>query len=323
MHNSKIAAAALCVIALAAPAAAQTSDYPAQPIRIVVSTAPGGVADTIARIIGRKFEALGKPVIIDNRPGSAAIIGNTHAAKAMPDGYTLLLGFAGGLAINMSLYPNLPYDSRKDFEPIGLIAKSPLVVVASKSLSVKSLKELIAHAKANPGVLNFASTGTGSTQHLCVELIKSRTGIGITHVPYKGSAPALVDLLAGRAPVMCENVASMVGNITEGSLTPLAVTSLQRVDVLKDVPTLSEAGIENMEAVGWYGLLAPAKTPPEIIRLLNAALRKAVAEPDVAKALKDQGLIPEVGSAEEFRAFIDTEIVKWGQVVKDSGAKVQ
>lgn len=307
--------------AVSTPASAR--DYPNQPIRMIVPAAPGGVADTLARILSQKLEALGKPIIVDNRPGAASIVGFTAAAKAPADGYTLVLGFAGGLAINPSMYPDLSYNPRKDFAPIGLIAKSPLVIVASKQLAVKTLPELIAYAKTRPGELNFASTGSGSTQHLCMEMLRSRTGIDITHVPYKGSAPAYLDLIAGRTPVMCENVASMVGSINDGKLTALAVTSLDRVSALKDVPSLSEAGLDKMEATGWYGLLAPANTPPEIIALVNAELKKAIGHADVIKFLNDQGLIPAVDSPEQFGAFINSEIEKWGAVVKASGAKVQ
>ncbi len=310
-------------LVVAAGAGADAKDYPTQPIRMLVPAAPGGVADTLARVISQKFEALGKPVVVENRPGAAGIVGFTAAAKSPADGYTLILGFAGALAINPSLYPDLTYNPRKDFAPIGLIAKSPLVVVVSKELPIKSMAELIAYAKANPGKLNFASTGNGSTQHLCMELIRARTGIDITHVPYKGSAPAYMDVVAGRTPVMCENVASMVGSVNDGRLTALAVTSGQRVAALKDVPTLIEAGLDKLEATGWYGLLAPAGTPPEIIALLNAELRKTINQPDVLKVLKDQGLLPAVDSPEEFRAFISAEIDKWGELVKASGAKVQ
>lgn len=315
-----IVAGAIC---MGAAVTATAQDYPSQPIRMLVPAAPGGVADTLARVVGHKFEALGKPVVVDNRAGAAGIVGFTAAAKSPADGYTLILGFAGALSINPSLYPDLSYNPRQDFAPIGLIAKSPLVVVVSKQLPMKSLAELIAYAKAHPGELNFASTGNGSTQHLCMELIRSRAGIDITHVPYKGSAPAYMDVIAGRTPVMCENAASMLGGINDGKLTALAVTSADRVNALKDVPTLSEAGLDKVEATGWYGLLAPAKTPPEIVSRLNAELRKAIGQPDVVKALNDQGLIPAVNSPEEFRSFIDAEIDKWGALVKASGTKVQ
>jgi tripartite-type tricarboxylate transporter receptor subunit TctC len=299
----------------------KAADYPAQPIRLLVPAAAGGAADTIARLVGRKLEALGKPVVVDNRPGAASIVGFTAGAKSPADGYTLILGFTGGLAINPSLYPDLAYNPGQDFEPIGLIAKSPLVVVANPSLGVKSLKELIVYAKANPGVLNFASTGSGSTQHLCTELIRSKAGLQMTHVPYKGSAPAYVDVIAGRTPIMCENVASMAGHIKQGSLVALAVTSAERVDALRDVPTLSEAGLEKVEASGWYGLLAPAKTPANIVSLLSAELRKIVADPEVNKLLADQGLIPTVDTPQAFRRFIETETIKWGTLVKESGTK--
>lgn len=318
---------AIVVALLAAVGAVSTpafaKDYPNQPIRLIVPAAPGGVADTLARILSQKLEALGKPIIVDNRPGAAGIVGFTAASKAPADGYTLVLGFAGGLAINPSMYPDLPYNPRKDFAPIGLIAKSPLVIVSSTQLPVKTLPELIAYAKSRPGELNFASTGSGSTQHLCMEMLRSRTGIDITHVPYKGSAPAYLDLIAGRTPVMCENVASMVGSINDGKLTALAVTSLERVNALKDVPSLSEAGFDKLEATGWYGLLAPANTPPDIIALLNAELGKAIGHADFVKFLNDQGLIPATDSPAQFGALIDSEIEKWGAVVKASGAKVQ
>lgn len=323
MRQSVFFAGVALACVIAPQAAIAGSDYPNQAIRMIVPAAPGGAADTIARMLANKLEPLGKTVIVDNRAGAASIIGTNAAAKSPADGYTLMLGFAGGLAVNPSLYPDLPYNPKKDFAPISLVAKSPLVVVVNPTLPIKSIDDLVRYAKEHPGALNYASTGSSSTQHLCMELIRSATGIEIMHVPYKGSSPAYIDLLAGRTPVMCDNVVSLKNYINEGKLTALAVTSAQRADALKTVPTLEQAGLKNVEATGWYGLLAPASTPPEIIAKLNSAVQNALGQADTQQFLNEQGLIPAGNSPEAFAAFIDSEITKWAKVVKDSGATIQ
>lgn len=323
MRQTVFFAGVTLVCAMTSPVAFSGSDYPNQAIRMIVPAAPGGAADTIARMLANKLEPLGKPVIVDNRAGAASIIGTTAAAKSAPDGYTLMLGFAGGLAVNPSLYPDLPYKPKTDFAPISLVAKSPLVVVVNPSLPITSIDELVRYAKAHPGDLNYASTGSGSTQHLCMELIRSTTGIELVHVPYKGSSPAYVDLLAGRTPLMCDNVVSLKNYINDGKLVALAVTSAQRAETLKAVPTLAEAGLKDVEATGWYGLLAPASTPPDIIATLNSAVRNVLGQAGTQQFLNEQGLIPAGNSPEEFAAFIDSETLKWAKVVKDSGATVQ
>ncbi|MEO8675947.1 MAG: tripartite tricarboxylate transporter substrate binding protein [Casimicrobiaceae bacterium] len=310
------------LLALAAiVASAQT--YPAKPIRLVVPFPPGGATDILARDVAQKLtEAWGQQVIVDNRPGAGGNIGSELVAKAAPDGYTLEMGTVGTHAINASLYAKMPYDHVKDFAPVILVAGVPNVLVVNPALPANSVAELIAYAKANPGKLNFASSGNGTSIHLSGELFKFMAGVQMTHVPYKGSAPALQDLLGGQVQLMFDNLPPSLPQIKAGKLRALAVTSLTRAPALPDVPTMAEAGLPGFEASSWFGVLAPAGTPPAIVTKLNAEIAKWLATPEAKERLSKQGANAAGGTPEDFAKHIAAETAKWAKVVKDSGAKI-
>jgi tripartite-type tricarboxylate transporter receptor subunit TctC len=261
-------------------------------------------------------------VVVDNRAGAGGNIGADLVAKAPPDGYTLLMGTVGTHAINASLYAKMPYDHVRDFAPIILVAGVPNVLVVNPALAVNSVQELIAYGKANPGKLNFASSGNGTSIHLSAELFKTMTGVQMAHVPYKGSAPALVDLAGGQVQLMFDNLPSSLALIKGGKLKALAVTSAQRSTVLPDVPTVAESGLPGFEASSWFGLLAPAGTPKDVIAKLSGEVAKWLATPEAKEKLAAQGAIPAGLSPDDFMRHIASETVKWQKVVKDSGAKV-
>jgi tripartite-type tricarboxylate transporter receptor subunit TctC len=306
--------------ALAPNALAQ---YPNKPIRVVVPFPAGGTTDILARAAGQKMsEAWGQPVIIDNRPGAGGNIGAELVAKSPNDGYTLLMGTVGTHAINASLYSKMPYDHVKDFVPIVLVAGVPNVLVVHPSVPVNSVQELIAYGKANPGKLNFASSGSGTSIHLAGELFKVSTGVTMQHVPYKGSAPAVSDLLGGQVQLMFDNLPSALPHIKGGKLKALAVTSASRAPALPDVPTIAEAGVPGFEASSWFGLLAPAGTSRDIVTKVNSEVAKWVASPDAKEKLTAAGANVAGGSPEDFAKHIAAETSKWAKVVKESGAKV-
>ena len=313
-------------LALSAPVAwaqAPAAAYPAKPIRLVVPFPPGGATDILARAVGQRLtDAWGQPVIVDNRPGAGGNIGTELVAKSAPDGYTLEMGTVGTHAINASLYSKLPYDHVKDFAPVVLVAGVPNVLVVNPALPVSSVAELIAYAKANPGKLNFASSGNGTSIHLSGELFRTMAGVEITHVPYKGSAPALQDLIAGQVQLMFDNLPPSLPQIKAGRLKALAVTSAKRAPALPDVPTMAEAGLPGFEASSWFGILAPAGTPPAVVAKLNAEVAKWLASPEAQEKLLAQGANPAGGTPEDFAKHIAAETAKWAKVVKDSGAKV-
>ncbi|HJU23985.1 MAG TPA: tripartite tricarboxylate transporter substrate binding protein [Casimicrobiaceae bacterium] len=310
--------AALC----GAPAIAQ-DDYPSRPIRLVVPFPAGGTTDILARAVAQRLsQTWGQQVIVDNRPGAGGNIGSDLVAKAPPDGYTLLMGTVGTHAINPSLYKKMPYDHVKDFAPVILVAGVPNVLVVNPSLPVHSVQELIAYGKANPGKLDFASSGNGTSIHLSGELFKTMTGIEMTHVPYKGSAPALTDLMGGQVQLMFDNLPSSLAFIKAAKLRALAVTSATRSATLPDLPTLAESGLSGFEASSWFGVLAPAHTPPAIISKLNGAIASWLATQDAKDKLLAQGAIAAGGSPEDFAHHIDAETVKWAKVVKASGAHI-
>ena len=314
-------ATAALVAALAAGAWAQP--YPTKPIRIVVPFPAGGTTDVLARAAAQKLtESLGQPVVVDNRPGAGGNIGAELVAKAAPDGYTLLMGTVGTHAINPSLYPKMPYDHVRDFVPIILVAGVPNVLVVNPSLPVNSVQELIAYAKANPGKLNFASSGNGTSIHLSAELFKTMAGVQMTHVPYKGSAPALQDLVGGQVQLMFDNLPSSLALIKASKLKALAVTSKVRAPALPDVPTMAESGLPGFEASSWFGLLAPAGTPQPAITKVNAEIAKWLATPEAKEKLIAQGANVAGGTPEDFAQHIAAETAKWQKVVKDSGAKI-
>ena len=305
----------------AALAPAQT--YPTKPIRIVVPFPPGGATDLLARDVAQKLtEVWAQPVIVDNRPGAGGNIGSELVAKATPDGYTLEMGTVGTHAINASLYAKMPYDHVKDFVPVILVAGVPNVLVVNPTVPVNSVAELIAYAKANPGKLNFASSGSGTSIHLSGELFKVMAGVQMTHIPYKGSAPALQDLLGGQVQLMFDNLPPSLPQIRAGKLRALAVTSAARAPLLPEVPTIAESGLPGFEASSWFGILAPAGTPPAIVAKLNAEIAKWLATPEARDKLSKQGAAAAGGTPEDFAKHIAAETAKWAKVVKESGAKV-
>jgi tripartite-type tricarboxylate transporter receptor subunit TctC len=297
--------------------------FPSKPIRIIVPASPGGAADILARTIAQKLsDSWGQQVLVDNRTGAAGIIGAEAAARAPNDGYTIMMGFAGVIAVNPSLYKILPYDSVKDFAPVALVAMSPLMLVVHPAVPAYSVNELIALAKAKPGLLNFASTGSGSTQHLSAELFKSMADISMTHIPYKGSSLAYPDLLAGNVSLMFENMLSMLPNAKSGKVRALAVTSAKRSAAMPEVPTVAES-VPGYSAVGWYGVLAPAGTDATIVNKLSAEINRILKLPEVSERLSSLGAEPTGSTPDEFATHIRIEIAKWGKVVRDSGARIE
>jgi tripartite-type tricarboxylate transporter receptor subunit TctC len=313
------------ITAIAAPFtfAQGAANYPTKPVRLVVPFPAGGTTDILARAVAQKLsEAWGQQVIVDNRPGAGGNIGSDLVAKSKPDGYTLLMGTVGTHAINPSLYKNMPYDHVKDFVPVILVAGVPNVLVVNPSLPVHSVPELIAYAKANPGKLNFASSGNGTSIHLSGELFKAMTGVEMTHVPYKGSAPALTDLIGGQVQLMFDNLPSSLPFIKAGKLRALAVTSGARAAALPDRPTLAESGLPGFEASSWFGVLAPTGTPRDIVAKLNGAIAGWLASPEAKEKLLAQGAIAAGGTPEDFARHIGAETSKWAKVVKASGAHI-
>ncbi len=297
--------------------------YPTKPIKIVVPFPPGGATDIFARAIGAELQkAWGQTVIVENKPGGGGNPGTDSVAKAAPDGYTLVMGTVGTHAINMSLYAKMPYDAVKDFDPIVLVAGVPNLLVVHPSVNAKSVSELTALAKSMPGKLNVASSGNGTSIHLAAELYKQMAGVDILHVPYKGSSPAVTDLLGGQVQLMFDNMPSALPHAKAGKLRALAVTSLKRSPALPDVPTMDEEGLKGFDATSWFGLLTPAGTPKEIIAKINAASVKALASPEMRERLAAQGADPVGNTPDQFAAFIKAEIEKWAKIVKASGARV-
>jgi tripartite-type tricarboxylate transporter receptor subunit TctC len=300
---------------------AQAQSYPDHPITLVVPYAAGGGNDVLARLVAERMsKSLGQQIVIENRGGAGGTIATRQVAKSAPDGYTLLIA-TSSLAINPSLYPNVGYDPRKDFAPVGLIASSSNVVLVHPSVPASSIAELIALAKASPAKLNFASTGSGSSVHLAAELFASMAGIKLTHVPYRGSAPALTDLLGGHVDIMFGTLPPSVGLVRQGKLRALAVTGPQRSSALPELPTVAEAGLAGYEAVLHYGLVAAAGTPRPIIDKLNTALRAALAEEALQQRLAVEGAEPLPSTPEEYAADIDREEIKWSKIVQESGAR--
>jgi len=313
--------AAVALAALAAVAQAQA--WPSKPIKWVVPFAPGGTTDILARTVGEKLAvALGQPVIIENKPGAGGGVGAEFTAKSAPDGYTIMGGTISTHAINASLYKSLPYDPVKDFVAITLIARVPNMLVINPSVPAKDVKELIALLKANPGKYSFASSGNGTSQHLSGELFKSMSGTDMQHIPYKGSPPALQDVVGGQVAMTFDNITTALPLAKAGKLRALAVTTAKRSSVAPEVPTLAESGLPGFEVGSWQGVFAPAGTPPEIVKRLNAEIVKALNMPDVRDKLSGLGAEIVADSPEEFSALVKAEVAKWADVVKKSGAKV-
>lgn len=300
---------------------AQT-DYPSKPVRLIVQFTPGTSTDIIGRLIAQKLtEAWGQPVIVDNRPGAGAVIGTEAAAKAPADGYTMVMAVSSAFGINPGLVPNLPYDVMRDFALITNIVFTPQTLLVPANSPVKSVKELVALAKAKPGALNYGSLGSGSTSHLTMELFRSTTGIQLTHVPYKGSPPAYTDLFSGNIQLMFDAVPAVIPHAKSGKLLALAVGSSTRSPFLPDVPTVAESGYPGFEAVGWIGLAAPIKTPDAVLNKINADVVKILATADMKERLAGLGVTPEGGTRAQFTAFVRNEIAKWGKLIKDANIK--
>jgi tripartite-type tricarboxylate transporter receptor subunit TctC len=315
-----IALSAICVVA--APALAQ--DFPTRPVTIVVAQPPGGGTDIIARIMADQLSrTLGQTFIVENRPGAGTVVGSASVANATPDGYTLLMGLTASIAVNPSLFANLPYDPIRDFAPIGMVAKFPFVVIVSNNLPVHSIKELIALAKEKPGQINFASGGNGTGQHLATELFKLETGINLTHVPYRGAAPAYTDIMSGQVPVFFDNLSSALGQIKSGTVRALAVTGTERSALLPDVPTVAESGVPEYQYYVWFGLWAPKKTPQPIVEKLHAAVEKALQTPEAREHIAAAAGVPFEMPLADIEPFVKAEIAKWADVVKRANITVE
>ena len=318
---------AFAAAALAARSLRAQGAWPSRTVRVVVPFAPGGTTDILARALAPELaKAFGQGFIVDNRAGAGGNLGADLVAKSPPDGYTLVMGTVGTQAINPSLYPKMPYDAAKDFAPVTLVAGVPNVLVMNpakaKAAGISDVRSLIAYARANPGKLNMASSGNGTSIHLAGELFKSMTGTYMVHFPYKGSGPALLDLVGGTMDLMFDNLPSALPHVKAGKLVALAVTSSERSAALPDVPTVAEAGVKGFEATSWFGLLAPAGTPADIVQRIQQESAKALASPALKERLLSQGAIPGGMPPAEFGRFIATETKKWAAVVKSSGAKV-
>ena len=310
------AMAVLCVMTGAVHAA---DTYPVRPIRMIVAYPPGGGTDQVGRVMADQLsQTLGQNVVVDNRGGATGNIGTELAARAVPDGYTLLMGNVAPNAVNVSLFKKLGFDPVKDFAPVSLVAITPNILVAHPSIPVKTVKELIAYAKARPGTLNFPSAGVGSSSHLAGEMLKSLVGISMVHIPFKGGGPALVAVIAGEVQIMFATMPAAMPHVKSGKVKPVAVTTAKRSQAMPELPTIAESGVKGYEASTWYGLLAPARTPPAIITRLHADTVKILAGP-TRQRLEVQGFEPEGGTPAEFAAYIKSEIVKWAKVIKDAG----
>ena len=317
--------AALLLAALGAGTAfAQgAASYPSKPVRIVVPFPAAGTTDILARAVGIEMtKAWGQSVLVENRPGAGGNLGSDAVAKAAPDGYTLLVGAVSPQAINVTLYPKMPYDVMRDFAHITLIAAVPNVLEVHPSVPVKTVKDLIALAKSTPGQLTYASSGNGTSIHLSAELFKTMADVNMLHIPYKGSAPAVTDLIAGQVQLMFDNLPSSLAQIKAGKLRAIAVTTLKRSPALPDVPTIAESGLPGYDASSWFGMHAPAGTPKDIIAKIHGVVAKSLQTPQMIERLSSQGAEAVGNTPEEFTEFVRVEIAKWAKVVKASGARV-
>jgi tripartite-type tricarboxylate transporter receptor subunit TctC len=325
----KCPALALALLALASAVTlpnqtAQAADYPSRPIHLIVPYAAGGAADSIARILAKRMgKAMGQTIVVENRGGGGSIVGTEFVNKAEPDGYTLLLGQSGPISINPAVYKNLPYDPVKDFAPVSLTTTYPYVMVVNPSLGVKTLKEFVALARSKPGALNYGTTGVGAANHLVTELFDSKAGIKMTHIPYRGTALAVADLLAGQVQVVFADPVSALSHVNSGALIALAVTSKERSPVAPAVPTMSESGYPGFDAVGWHGILAPANTPRAIVARLYAEIREALKDPETRTLLESQAMQIVGSSPETFAGFIKQDIAVWKEVADQAQIEVR
>ncbi|WP_426958049.1 Bug family tripartite tricarboxylate transporter substrate binding protein [Muricoccus radiodurans] len=309
--------------AVSGPTAAQPA-FPTRPIRLVVTFPPGGSSDVIGRILAPRVEArLGQPLIIENRPGAGGNIGMDLVAKASPDGHTLGIGAAGALAVNPSLYPNMPYDVLRDLAPVTLLAGIPFVLAAANRLGVRTLADLLALARTRAEPLTVAHGGNGTAMHLSAELFRQMAGVRMEPIPFRGSAPAMTAVVAGQTDLAVADLTSAAGPAQGGQVVPVAVTTAERVSSLRDTPTVAEAGLPGYESVGWFGLVAPSRTPPAILEALNAAFTATLREPEVRARLETIGTVAQPTTAAEFAAFIRSETAKWAEVVRVSGTRVE
>ena len=311
----------LLMLGFAVPVHAQ-SDYPSKPIRIIVQFTPGTSTDIIGRLVAQKLsDAWGQPAIVDNRPGAGAVIGTEAAAKSAADGYTLVMAVSSAFGINPGLVPNLPYDVMRDFALITNVVLTPQTLIVPANSPARTVKELVALAKAKPGSLNYGSLGSGSTSHLTMELFRSTASIDITHVPYKGSPPAYTDLFSGNIQLMFDAVPAVIPHAKSGKLRALAVGSSMRSPFLPEVPTIAESGYPGFEAVGWIGLAAPSKTPDAVLNKINTEVVKILATQDMKDRLAGLGVTPVGDSRAQFTTFVRSEIAKWGKLIKDANVK--
>ena len=315
--------AAVAVLAAAAPLTGAQQPWPtAKPIRIVAPSTPGDAPDVIARLVADKLSvALGQQVVVDNKPGAGGVVGSEFVAKSAPDGYTLIMGNAGSHGINAAVYSKLPYDIQRDFAPVSQVAIAPNVMVINPSLPVNSVTEFIAYAKSQPGKLSYASGGNGSSAHMSMELFKSMAGIDVQHIPYKGSSPALTDLIGGQVAVFIGNMPPTVPHIKAGKLRALAVTTKSRSALMPELPTIADS-LPGYETVAWFGVLAPAGTPPEVVAKLSMEIGKIARSPEMRERLVAMGAEPVGGTPEEFKAVIDRDIAKWKPLAQRVGIKV-
>ena len=318
-----VRAVVLVMLFVMVPTVAHGQAYPTKPIRLIVPFPPGGINDVLARLIGQRLgDTLAQPILIENRPGAGGTIGSNAVAKAVADGYTLLFGATSTVAVSPNLYTQLPYDPIKDFHPIGQIASVASVLVVHPALPAQSLTELVALARAKPGTLNFGSAGSGTSQHMGGELLKSLARIDMVHVPYKGGGPAMADLVGGQLSMMIEPIPTALPQIRSGKVRALAVSTGKRVPALSESPTFVESGIAGYDLTIWFGLLAPAGTPREVITRLSTELGRSLRAPEMRERLAQQGADPIIDTPEAFGEHIRREIAKWGGVVRASGARV-
>jgi tripartite-type tricarboxylate transporter receptor subunit TctC len=302
---------------------AQAQNWPNRPIRMVVPYTPGGYTDLMARLVSQKMaEALGQPIVIENKPGANAVIGTDSVAKAAPDGYTFGTVIAAH-AVNVTLNPKLPYDTMKDLSYVSLMSVAPLLLIAHPSLPANNMKELIALAKAKPGQLNFASSGIGSAAHLTMEMLKSREGLELQHIPYKGTSGALQDTVGGQINVMFDVIGPLMSQVRSGNAKAIAVAAKERIAAAGDTPTVSEQGVTDFVSGTWAGIIAPAGTPKDIVDRVSLEAKKALADPELKKKLDDQGIVAVGSTPEEYRAFVGEEIARWRKVITDAGIKVE
>jgi tripartite-type tricarboxylate transporter receptor subunit TctC len=322
----RVLASLLAATALSAPAQAPAtrSEFPAHPIRMVVTFPPGGSADAVVRmIVPRLNEKLGQQVVVDNRPGAGGNIGLTIVAKALPDGYTLGVGAAGALSANVSLYPQMPFDPARDLKPVSMLAAIPFVLVGHPSLTARTLKDLIAQAKADPSKFSIGHGGNGTAMHLSAALLSQMADVKLVEIAYKGSGPAALDVLGGQVPLAVVDLPAALQQIKAGKLIAYAVTSAQRLPMLPDVPTVSEAGLTGYDSTGWFGVVAPAGTPAPVVARLNAEITAALKDPQIQASMRNLGVEPAPGTPESFDAYIRSETQKWGKVIRQANIKLE